>query len=74
MKKVFNQYFFKQHEGNRLFSQGKIFSIIISLESVDALIGSLLFNILYSYTISTYPSLIFILACFLHFLTLPIFM
>ncbi|CAM4876461.1 unnamed protein product [Rotaria socialis] len=56
-----------------LDEEGKIFSIIASLESIDALIGSLLFNILYSYTISTYPSSIFILACFLHFLTLPIF-
>ncbi|CAF0828517.1 unnamed protein product [Rotaria sordida] len=56
-----------------LDEEGKIFSIIASLESIDALIGSLLFNILYSYTISTYPKLIFILACFLHFLTLPIF-
>ncbi|CAF2512058.1 unnamed protein product [Rotaria sp. Silwood2] len=56
-----------------LDEEGKIFSIVASLESIDALIGSLLFNILYSYTISTYPKLIFILAFFLHFLTLPIF-
>ncbi|CAF0974990.1 unnamed protein product [Adineta steineri] len=54
--------------------EGKIFSIIASFESIDALIGSILFNTLYSYTINIYPNLIFFLACFLHFLTLPIFM
>ncbi|CAF3479486.1 unnamed protein product [Rotaria sp. Silwood1] len=56
-----------------LNEEGKIFSIVASLESIDALIGSLVFNILYSYTISTSPRLIFILAFFLHFLTLPLF-
>ncbi|CAF1202598.1 unnamed protein product [Rotaria sp. Silwood1] len=38
-----------------LNEEGKIFSIVASLESIDALIGSLVFNILYSYTISTSP-------------------
>ena len=41
-----------------LFS-GKIFSIIASFESIDALIGSFLFNFLYSYTIDIYPNLLF---------------
>ncbi|UJR30474.1 hypothetical protein I4U23_018007 [Adineta vaga] len=53
--------------------EGKIFSIIASFESIDALIGSFLFNFLYSYTIDIYPNLIFFLACFFHFLTLVIF-
>ena len=54
--------------------EGQVFSIIASIESIDALIGSILFHLIYSYTIDRYPSLIFILACCLHFLTLPIFM
>ncbi len=54
--------------------ENQIFSIIASIESIDALIGSILFHILYSYTINLYPNIILILACFIHFLTLPIFM
>ncbi len=41
-------------EEKKILSQGEIFSIIASFELIDALIGSVLF----------------ILACFLHFLTL----
>ena len=52
---------------------GKIFSVLASLESIDALLGSILFNILYSHTLANSPSLIFILACALHLFTLPIF-
>lgn len=54
--------------------ESQIFSIIASIESIDALIGSILFHIIYSYTINLYSNLIFILACCLHFFTLPIFM
>ena len=65
--------------GKRLWSvglfvhSGKIFSVLASLESIDALIGSILFNILYSHTLATSPSLIFMLACAFHLFTLPIF-
>ncbi|KAI3379472.1 hypothetical protein SNEBB_001322 [Seison nebaliae] len=54
--------------------QGKLFAIVASVENVDILVGTLVFNGIYASSLDTMPSLAFYVATALHFFTLPPFM